>query len=413
LPLYAYKGMTTAGKSTKGTLSAENLAAARARMRQEGIFLTDINETQQAARRGAGSEEESPGFSIDISFLRRIPAMERAIATRQLSTLVGAGIPLVESLNALVQQIEHPRLSSVMGEVRDRVNEGATLADAMNNTGQFDTLFVSMIRAGEAGGALDVVLERIADYLESQVSLTNKVSSILIYPAVMLAFAGVVVVALVTVVLPQITGLLLSLDQELPFYTRWIIAGSDFARSWWWAMLLGGVAFAFGFRAIIATERGRVVYDRVILRLPVLGRIVRVLAIARFSRTLATLLSSGVGIVQALDISRHVANNTIIGDAIQNARTSIVEGATLAAPLRASGEFPPLVTTMIEVGERSGEVDKMLIKVADTYDEQVENTISRLTALLEPLLILLMVGIVLVIILATLMPLLQITNSLS
>jgi general secretion pathway protein F len=413
LPLYAYKGMTTAGRSTKGTLSAENLAAARARMRQEGIFLTDIGETQQAARRSASPREEGRGFSIDISFLRRIPAMERAIATRQLSTLVGAGIPLVESLNALVQQIEHARLKSVMGEVRDRVNEGASLADAMHNTGHFDTLFVSMIRAGEAGGALDVVLERIADYLESQVSLTNKVSSILIYPAVMLVFAGMVVAALVTVVLPQITGLLLSLDQELPFYTRWIIAGSDFARSWWWAVLLGLVALAFAFRSIIATERGRATYDSVSLRLPVLGRIVRVLAIARFSRTLSTMLSSGVGIVQALEISRHVANNTVIGDAITKARTSIVEGASIAAPLRASGEFPPLVTTMIEVGERSGEVDKMLIKVANTYDEQVENTISRLTALLEPLLILLMVGIVLVIILATLMPLMQITNSLN
>jgi general secretion pathway protein F len=413
VPLYAYKGMTNAGKSTKGTLSAENLAAARARMRQDGIFLTDISETQQAPQRSGRSQEEGRGFSIDLSFLRTIPAMERAIATRQLSTLVGAGIPLVESLNALVQQIEHARLETVMGEVRDRVNEGASLADAMQHTGQFDTLFVSMIRAGEASGALDVVLERVADYLESQVSLSNKVSSILIYPAVMLLFAGLVVAALVTVVLPQITGLLLSLDQELPFYTRWIIAGSDFARNWWWAMLLGLVAFGFAFRAIIATERGRAVYDTVTLRLPIIGRIVRVLAIARFSRTLSTLLSSGVGIVQSLEISRHVANNKNIGDSIAKAQTSIVEGATLAAPLRASGEFPPLVTTMIEVGERSGEVDKMLIKVADTYDEQVENTISRLTALLEPMLILLMVGIVLVIILATLMPLMQITNSLS
>ncbi|MBW2272644.1 MAG: type II secretion system inner membrane protein GspF [Deltaproteobacteria bacterium] len=413
MPLYAYKGMTTAGKSTKGTLSAENLAAARARMRQDGIFLTDINETQQAARRSTGPREEGRGFSIDLSFLRRIPAMERAVATRQLSTLVGAGIPLVESLNALVQQIEHAHLEAVMGDVRDRVNEGASLADAMQNTGQFDTLFVSMIRAGEAGGALDVVLERIADYLESQVSLSNKVSSILIYPAVMLLFAGLVVAALVTVVLPQITGLLLSLDQELPFYTRWIIAGSDFARNWWWAMLLGLVAFGFAFRSVIATERGRAVYDTVALKLPIVGRIVRVLAIARFSRTLSTLLSSGVGIVQALEISRHVANNKVIGEAITNARTSIVEGASIAAPLRASGEFPPLVTTMIEVGERSGEVDQMLIKVANTYDEQVENTISRLTALLEPMLILLMVGIVLVIIMATLMPLMQITNSLS
>jgi general secretion pathway protein F len=412
VPVYSYKGVTSAGKSTKGSLTAETLTAARARMRHDGIYLTEITETDEREE-ASGSGEESFRFKIDLSFLQRIPPLERAIATRQLATLVGAGIPLVESLTALVTQIEHSRLKSVLGRVRDKVNEGASLADALESTDQFDTLFISMVRAGEAGGALAVVLDRIADHLETQVSLSNKVSSILVYPMVMLIFAGGVVTALVTVVLPQITGLLLSLDQELPFYTIWIIALSEFARSWWWAVALVLVLLFFVMRSIIHTKRGRATYDRLSLRLPVIGRIVRVVAIARFSRTLSTLLSSGVGIVQALDISQHVANNEVIADAIRAARTSVLEGATLAAPLRASGQFPPMVITMVEVGERGGEVDTMLIKVADTYEEQVENSISRITSLLEPLLILLMVGIVLVIILATLMPLLEITNSMS
>ncbi len=412
MPVYNYKGMTSAGRSTKGTLNAENLAAARSRLRGEGLFLTEIVESKEAPelapRRSDGSR-----FELDLSFLRGIPALERALATRQLATLVSSGIPLVDSLTALVAQCEHAGLRALLAKVRDRVNEGSSLADALHATGQFDTLYVSMVRAGEAGGVLDVVLERVADYLESQVTLSNKISSILIYPAVMLLFAGAVVAALVTVVLPQITNLLMSLDQELPFYTVWIIAMSDFTRSWWWAMALGLAAGFVVFRSLIATERGRAIYDRVTLRLPVLGRIARAVSIARFSRTLSTLLASGVGIVQALDISQHVAKNTVIAEAVRSARTSVIEGASLAAPLRASGQFPPMVITMIEVGERGGEVDSMLARVANTYDEQVENSISKLTSLLEPFLILLMVGIVLVIILATLMPLLEITNSIN
>jgi len=239
------------------------------------------------------------------------------------------------------------------------------------------------------------------------------VTSIMVYPSVMLIFALVVVAALVTIVLPQITSLLLSLNQPLPFYTRWIIDSSEFARNWWWA-IAGGIAGAFaGFRLLIQTEKGRAGYDRLRLVLPVIGRITRVLAIARFSRTLATLLGSGVSIVRALEISEHVANNAVMGEAIAAAKASVIEGSSLAAPLRASGEFPPLVTTMIEVGEQSGNLEDMLVKTAATYDEQVETTISRLTSLLEPILILVMVGIVLVIILATLMPLMQITSSLT
>jgi general secretion pathway protein F len=244
------------------------------------------------------------------------------------------------------------------------------------------------------------------------VRLRNKVGSILIYPLVMLGFAMLVVGVLVTVVLPQITELLLSLDQPLPFYTRWIIALSNFARSFWWAIGLGGLGVFLTLRTLVRTRRGRDTWDRLQLRLPLIGRVVRLVAISRFTRTLATLLAGGLPITRALDASRDVADNAVLGRAIDRARESITEGQSVAQPLRASGEFPPLVTHMIEVGERSGELEAMLGKVADTYDEQVETTVTRLTALLEPLLILVMVGIVIVIILATLVPLLNVTSSL-
>lgn len=414
MPMYAYKGVGSNGKKAAGAVSAENARAARTRMRAQGVYLTEIRESADSA---ADAETRSrTGRSIDLSALlsfRPIPAMERAIATRQLSTLVAAGIPLVESLGALVDQVEHTRLKTVLAQVRDRVNEGATLADALTATRQFDTLYISMIRAGEASGALGPVLARISDYLEDQIRLANKVFSVMLYPAVMLLFSFAVVGALVTVVLPQITTLMSSMDQELPIVTRVIIELSDFIRVWWWALALAAAGAALGLRAFKRTETGRILYDRLRLRLPVIGRLVRVLAIARLTRTLSTLLSSGVGIVKSLDIARFVANNAVIAEAVDAARTAIVEGAPLAAPLRASGHFPTMVTTMIEVGEQSGELESMLAKVADTYDEQVENTITRLTALIEPLLILVMVGVVLVIILATLQPLLALTSSLN
>ncbi len=229
----------------------------------------------------------------------------------------------------------------------------------------------------------------------------------------MFLFAALVVGALVTVVLPQITELLTSLGQPLPWYTRAIIGVSSFTREWWWAIILVGVALALGARAVLATEAGAIWFDRVSLRIPVAGRLVRLIAIARFSKTLSTLLAGGLPITRALETAGEVAGNRTLASAIDAARQSITEGASVAQPLRASGEFPPLVTHMIEVGEQSGELEAMLGKVSDTYEEQVETTVTRLTALLEPLLILIMVGIVLVIILATLVPLLEITSSLS
>jgi general secretion pathway protein F len=413
VPVFAYKGVTQAGRATRGFVDAESPRAARARLKRDGVFLTELSESEAPAAAAAGAPAAG-GFSAPLSLdrLRRISPLDLALATRQLATLVGAGVPLVQALSALTEQVENTRLKGVIARVRDRVNEGSSLADAMAQAGPFEDLYVGMVRAGEAGGALEQVLERLADYLESQVRLRNKVTSILIYPAVMFGFAMLVVAVLVTVVLPQITELLASLNRPLPWFTKAIIAGSHFARDWWWAIALALAAGLAGFRAVARTATGRARLDALKLRLPVVGRTVRLVAISRFSRTLSTLLAGGIPIVRALDISKHVANNVVLGRAIDAARESVTEGQSLAQPLRASGEFPPVVVHMVEVGERSGEIEAMLEKVAQTYEEQVETSVSRLTALLEPLLILLMVGIVIVIIAATLVPLLDVTSSL-
>jgi len=410
MPVFAYKGVDASGKTIRGHVDAESPRGARSRLRRDGIRPLELGETARraapAARRAAAARR------IELSFLQRIPPLDLAVATRQLATLIGAGVPLVQALSALSEQVENPRLKQVVGRVRDRVNEGSSLGDALAQTNAFSGLYVSMVRAGEAGGALEGVLGRLADYLESQVRLRNKVGSILIYPLLMFAFACIVVGVLVTVVLPQITELLTSLDRELPIYTRVIIGVSDFTRSWWWAMLLSAGAVGLALRAAVRTERGRLGYDRLRLRLPIVGRITRLLAISRFSRTLSTLLAGGLPIVRSLDIARHVTNNVVMGRAIEKAGAAITEGASVAKPLRESGEFPPLVTHMVQVGEQSGELEGMLAKVADTYEEQVETTVTRLTALLEPILIIIMVGIVVTIILATLVPLLEVTSAL-
>ena len=408
MPVYAYKGVTAAGRKARGHLDADSPRSARAKLRRDGITPIELVAGGNITRPGASGSR----LADRLPSLQRVSPLDLALATRQAATLLGAGIPLVQGLAALSDQAENPRLKAVLSQVRDRVNEGASFADALSASSVFPDLYVSMVRAGEAGGALEQVLSRLADYLESQVRLRNKVGSILIYPLMMFLFACLVVGALVTVVLPQITELLVSLNQPLPFYTRWIIALSNFARDWWWGIIIAAVGAVAGLRAVIRTERGRAAWDRLRLRLPVFGRLVRLLAISRFTRTLSTLLAGGLPITHALQTAGQVAGNTVLAAAIDQARLSITEGASVARPLRASGEFPPLVTHMIEVGEQTGELEAMLAKVADTYEEQVETTVTRVTALLEPILILIMVGIVLVIILATLVPLLQITSSL-
>ena len=412
MPVYAYKGVNQAGRPTKGTVTAEGPRAARTKMRSSGVFLTELVEAEgDVSAVAAATPGKSASRNIEFNLPSRIPPMERAMATRQLATLVNAGVPLVEALSALVEQTEHRALKAVFARVREKVNEGSALADALVSTGRFDNLYVSMVRAGEASGALDAVLMRIADYSEDSVRLNNRVLSILTYPLFMLAFAGVVIGVMATMVLPQITELLIAQNIPLPWYTRAVIGFSDLLRGYWWLLLGGMIVIAYAYRVFARTQRGRVVLDRFWIRTPVVGRIIRLLAISRFTRTLGSLLASSVNIVQALNIARHVANNSVFEEASDMARDAILEGAALAKPMRASGHFPPLVTTMVEVGERSGTLETMLIKVADTYEEQVETSVTRLTALLEPMLILVMVVIVGIIIMSVLMPMMQLTQN--
>jgi len=404
MPVFTYRGVSAAGKNLRGFVDAESSAGARSKLRRDGVFLTDL-----ALSEGGASEATASG-TVSVRFARSVSGTDLAIATRQLATLIGAAVPLVESLGALSEQVENARLKAALGGVRDRVNEGASLADALAAAGPFSDLYVNLVRAGEASGALDIVLGRLADYLENQVRTRNKVLGIVLYPVIVLVVALVVAFFLVTVVLPQIRHVLEDLGAELPWITKVIIAGSDFLTSWWWLLLLIVAAGLVAFRSIARTESGRYAIDRFKLRAPFFGKLVRTVAIARWARTLATLLAGGIPIVRALDTAGRVADNRVIAQAVEQAKESITGGATIAAPLRASGEFPPLVTHMVAVGERSGELEAMLAKVADTYDEQVETAVTRFTAILQPVLILVMVGIVAVIILAVLLPLMDITS---
>jgi general secretion pathway protein F len=406
MPVFAYRGVSAAGKNLRGFVDAESQASARSKLRRDGIFPTEI----LAGDGGADAAAHKPGRAA-ARFSRGVSGTDLAIATRQLATLIGAAVPLVEALGALSEQVENARLKAAIGGVRDRVNEGASLADALAAAGPFSDLYVNLVRAGEASGALDTVLGRLADYLENQVRTRNKVLGIVLYPVIVLAVAVVVAIALVTFVLPRIKTLLEGLGVELPLITRVIIGASDFLTSWWWLLLLVFSAGVVAVRSISRTERGRYALDGLKLRTPYFGKLVRTVAIARWARTLATLLAGGIPIVRALETAGRVADNAVIAEAVDRARESITGGASIAQPLRVSGQFPPLVTHMVSVGERSGELESMLAKVADTYDEQVETAVTRFTAVLQPVLILFMVGIVAVIILAVLLPLMDLTSS--
>ncbi len=407
MPVFAYKGITAGNRAVAGVVDAESARAARSRLRSEGIFPTKIEEGEA---RSAVSELFS---RWKLPELRRVPGLDKALFTRQLATMIAAGVPLVESLSALTQQVENRRLKGVVGRVRDSVNHGQTLADSLAEHGYvFDELYVSMVRAGESAGALELVLRRLADYIESELELRNQLTGAMVYPALMVGVSIIVTGVLLVYVIPNITRLLRDMDKPLPLLTVIVIGVSEFLRDWWVLLIVAAAGGGLLFDRALRTERGRRVWDGLKLRLPIVGRVVRLVSVSRFARTLATLLAGGVNLVRALDLARAVSGNVVIGDAVAAAREAITRGASIAAPLRASGEFPPMVTHMIAVGEASGELEAMLGKVADTYDELVANSISRLTALMGPLLLLVVAAIVVVIILSTLLPLLNLTAAL-
>ncbi len=409
MPVYAYKGMGAGSRSRSGTVDAESARDARLKLRSEGIFPTELVE---------GTPKDSPLSgplsSLKLPELRRgVPDLELALFTNQLSTLLAAGVPLVQSLEALTEQIENVRLKTVVGRLRENVNQGTSLADALSqNPAVFDDLYCSMVRAGESSGSLDLVLRRLGEYVENRMRLQNQITSAMTYPAVMMGVSFLVMGILLVKVIPSITQLLEGLGQELPLPTKVVIAVSNLVTQWWAPMLILVGALAVSFNRAIKTERGRLAWDRARLRFPVVGRAVRLISISRFSRTLSTLLSGGVPIVRALEIASTTSGNQVIALAVGAAREAITRGSSIAQPLRSSGEFPPLVTHMISVGEASGELDGMLNKVADTYDELVSHSLKRVLDLLGPVLLLFVAAVVVMIILSTLLPLMNLTASL-
>lgn len=409
MALYEYTGLNAAGKTVRGMQDADSPKTLRALLKKDGVFLTETN----VAKKGGSDDNVVTGGSIDLQRLAggNVKSEDVAIMTRQLATLIGAGIPLVEGLTALVDQVEHPRLKKILSQVKQRVNEGTALADALSDHPKvFSTLYINMIRAGEHSGALDVVLYRLADFTESQARLRSKVLGTLMYPAVMVVIGLVIVGILFVVVIPKVTRIFEDMQVTLPLQTRILIFMSSFARDYWYLVIAGTAAFVFGTQRYLRTKRGRAWFDRMLLKLPVAGPLVRMLAVSRFTKTLATLLKSGVPLLTAMDIVKNIVSNTVLAGVIEKARDAIREGESIAAPLKRSGEFPPLVYHMISIGEKSGQLEDMLQNVATSYDAQVETRIAGLTSLLEPVMIVIMGAGVAFVVFSILMPIMQLNT---
>jgi general secretion pathway protein F len=403
VPVYEYRALNTSGRAVKGIVDADSSRAARLKLRRNGIFPTELHEEAEAQ----GDKRE---FDV-LRFLRRVKLQEVAITVRQLSTLLSAGLPLVESLTAIIEQVPNPALKKIVTQVRERVNEGSSLADAFAQHPRiFSSLFVNMTRAGERSGALEIVLERLADFTENQVAFRHKISAAMVYP-ILMTFVGIGVLGfLLGYVIPTVTQIFEDLKQTLPLPTLILMMASDALRRFWWVGVVVLALMLLGIDRYSRTEAGRLVLDRVKIKAPIFGPLALKVAIARFTRTLAILLRSGVPVLTSMDIVKNVVSNRVLEHVIEEARDNIREGQDIAPPLRRSQLFPPMATHMIAVGEKSGKLEDMLMRVADTFETDVETTVQGLTALIEPLMILLMGSVIGFIALSILLPIFQINQ---
>ncbi|HBF13928.1 MAG TPA: type II secretion system protein GspF [Deltaproteobacteria bacterium] len=405
MPVYEYKGIDSKGKNVAGIIDAENERAGRLKLRRNGIYTTDI--TLEGSKKGfsvTGNLQSMPIF-------QRVKISELAHLTRQMATLLGANIPLVDALGALQDQVENPLLKKSMSQIKEKVVGGQRLADAMKAFPKiYGDLYISMIQAGEASGALELVLQRLADFTESQAKLKSKITSALMYPVIMGLVGTALMLYLLVSVVPKIVSIFEDAKAILPLPTRILMAVSSFAQNYWYFLILIAVVGGFLFKRYINTEAGRLRLDRFSLKMPIFGELFRKVAVSRFSRTLATLLHSGVQLLPSLDIVKNVVGNKVLSQAIETTKLSVKEGESIAEPLRRSGEFPPMVLHMIAVGEKTGALESMLEKVADSYDGEIDTTVGTLTTLLEPLLILVMGGVVSFIVLSILLPILKMSE---
>ena len=401
---FAYSGRTRAGQTVTGERIAESIDAAVAALRREQILVTTINPVKEAAKAAGPAKAKS----------RRVNAKNLAVFTRQFSVMIDAGLPLVQCLEILGTQEEDKNFSAVILATRGDVESGMSLADAMKRHPKtFDPLFTNMIAAGEAGGILDTILKRLATYIEKAVKLKAQVKSAMIYPVAVIVIAGLVVGVILWKVIPTFASLFAGLGATLPLPTRIVIAMSNGVVQFVPFVVPAVFALGFGFRTFYATPGGRRLVDSTVLRMPVLGNLMRKIAVARFCRTLSTLLASGVSILEALDITARTAGNAIVEDAIMLTRKSIEGGDTIAAPLKETGVFPPMVVQMIGVGEATGALDTMLQKIADFYEEEVDVAVAGLLTLLEPIMIAFLGGVVGGIVIAMYMPIFDLISKLT
>lgn len=417
MPVFEYRGLAANGKSVTALKEADSPKALRAALRKDGVFLTEVVGQAEAGLKPGKSAKAaaSQALSTDINLRRlargRINTDDIAIMTRQLATLLGAGVTLVEALSAMVDQVEKEQLKRILSEVKQKVNEGNSLADALSAHGKvFGNLFINMIRAGESSGALDSVLLRLAEFTEGQARLRQKLVGTMIYPLIMMVVGGGVLVMLMTVVVPKVTKIFDDMKVTLPWTTRLLIFTSNFLQDYWFVVVPLMIASAIFFFQWTRSVKGKPVWDKLVLKVPVFGPLVRMLSVARFTRTLATLLKSGVPLLTAMEIVKNVVTNTVMSDVIDKARDSIREGESIANPLKRSGEFPPLVYHMVSIGERSGQLEDMLLNVADSYESQVNVRIGALTSLLEPLMIVSMGAVIAFVAFSILMPILQMNS---
>jgi general secretion pathway protein F len=407
MAVFVWRGIDPRGRTVKGVLDADNPKALRASLKRDGVLVTEVLE-ESAARTKKGRE-------VDLSTLfKRVTTLDVAMMTRQLATLLKSGIPLVEALSALIEQQEKPALKTALTQTRDKVNEGTSFADALRAHPKiFPHLYVNLVAAGEASGTLEIVLARLAEYIENQAKLRTKVTAALAYPGFMTVLTVVVIFVLMTVVVPRVTAIFSKFDAALPWYTELLVNVSWFFGWFWWLILLVIVGGVWGFIAWKNTPKGREKWHRFVLKAPLFGRLALLIAVTRFARTLATLLSGGVPILRAMEITKNVLGNAELEQVIDDARNSVREGESIAVPLKRSGRFPPIVVHMIAIGERSGQLEEMLENVATAYEVQVENRITAMTALLEPLIIVVMGVVVGSIAFSIIMPILKINQLVS
>jgi general secretion pathway protein F len=406
MPVYQYKGYRTDGGSATGIVDAESPKVARLKLRKVGVFPTDMVEQGQTMVGSGGKTTAVSGILRSRSPV--LTTTDVALMTRQLATLLVAGLPLVEALGVLVDQADKKTIKSLMADVREQIRGGKSLSAVLEQyPKEFSQIYVHMVRAGETSGALDQILFRLAEFLEKQLSLKHKVTNAVLYPALMLVVGIALLFFLMTFVVPKITAVFTNLKQALPWPTVVLMSISRFCADYW-IILLGALAVVgWAAQRIVKTETGRTAADRLLLKLPLIGEVARMVSISRLASTLATMLGSGVQLLDALDVSKRVMNNRVLEQTVEEARQNIREGETIADPLKRSGEFPALATHMIAVGERSGEIEEMLRRIGQIYDAEVDRVITRFTSLLEPIMILVMGVLVFFIVVAILLPIFE------